>query len=112
MKKKNACLHDSFNDTAFIKRLCQEPPHPDKDKIIDYLESGVLFGQTSVHDNMNGESFGTTILTDGTWIWDNLLTEYVENRNLKIEDAFLQHMKNNQWEVPELDMDDPRTYEY
>lgn len=93
------------------KRLFKGNPHPDKDKIIDYLRSGELYGQTSAQDHVTGEWEGVDIWTDGEWIWDNLLIENVQFSNWKIADSFLQHMKNNNWEVPELDLDDPKTYE-
>ena len=47
----------------------------------------------------------------GEWIWDDVLTLNVISKNLRIDDSFLQHMKDNNWEVPELDLDDPKTFE-
>ena len=49
--------------------------------------------------------------TDGVWEWDDILIKYVLRKNLKIDDSFLLHMKDNNWTVPELNINDPELYE-
>ena len=111
MKKKNACLVYRLDDTDFIKKISAGSPHPDKKRVLDYLHSGEIFGQTSAYDPTTGEPRGDNLWTDGEWVWDDLLTEQVFLRNFKIDDSFLQHMKNNNWEVPEIDFDEIKDYE-
>ena len=111
MKKKSACLSDRFNDKGFIKRLSGGTPHPDKDKIIEYLRSGVLWGQTSVYDQTTGQKEDVSILTDKEWLWDNLSIEQFILEDFQFGDSFLQHMKSKNYEFPELDPKDPKIYE-
>ena len=134
MKKKDACLLYHTDDRGSIESHCSKEPYPDKDKVLHYLLSGELYGQTKgwrpyatsdinlirlerledgtrVQGNTISEWETISIWTDGEWIWDNILLNYVEFKNFKIDDSFLQHMKNNQWQVPELDLDDPKLYE-
>jgi len=111
MKKKNACMLYRINDKDFIERLSSGAPYPDKDKIVEYLLSGELYGQTSVQDKVAGRGRGTSLWTDGQWVWDDILIEFVNRKNLKIGNCFLQHMKDNNWTVPEIDLTDPKTYE-
>ena len=109
--KKNACMRYRFNDKDFIERLSGAGDFPNKDNIVNYLRSGELFGQASVQNKTTGMREGVNIYTDGEWIWDNVLTEYVLLKNFKIGESFLHHMKNNNWKVPELDLDDPTIYD-
>ena len=100
MEKKDARMGYRLDD----KRLFKGNPHPDKDKIVNYLRSGELEGQTSFRDPVTGQWEGLNIWTDGEWEWDDLLIESIQFSNWKIDDSFLQHMKDNNWEVPELDI--------
>jgi hypothetical protein len=101
MEKKNARMGYHIDN----KRLFKGNPHPDKDKIVVYLLSGELEGQTSIRNPVTGQGKGLNIWTDGEWKWDDFLIENVKINNWKIDDSFLQHMKDNYWEVPELYLD-------
>ena len=97
MAKKNACLYHYYK--KWKEWPTNDSPHPDKDKILNYLYSGALYAQTSYRNPDTGEREGVSILTDGEWEWDCLLRLLVECKNFKIDDAFLQHMKDNNWEI-------------
>lgn len=110
-RKKNACLSHRFHDKSFIEKQRSKTPHPDKDKIIDYLMSGEVVGESSMFDEEAKKHVGTTIRTDGVWRWDDVLRSEVHLKNFQIGEPFLNHMKENNWEVPELDLDDQRTFD-
>jgi len=71
----------------------------------------VVFGEVPPRydkNNRNGNNWGgVKLFTDGVWVWDNLLLILVRKFNFQLDDAFVQHMKENQWEVPEFDLADP-----
>jgi len=98
MAKKSACLY--HHNKKWKEWPDNDNPHPDKDKILNYLWSGALYGETSYRNPDTGEWEGVSIQTDGEWEWDDLLMLYVKCKNVKIPDSFLQHMKDNNWEVP------------
>ena len=100
MEKKNACIGSNYSDSLF-KYLSSDNPHPDKDKILTYLVSGEWDGQRcSAWNSISGEYESVSLWTDGEWVWDEYLITYFRYNNFKISDAFLQHMKNNNWVVP------------
>jgi len=102
MEKKNACLYyQGWDNKGRIESLSNDNPHPDKDKILDYLVSGEWDGQIcSAWNSIFGEYESVFLWTDGEWIWDEYLITYFRDKNFKIPDAFLQHMKDNNWIVP------------
>jgi len=102
MEKKNARLYyEGWDNIGRIKSLSNDNPHPDKAKILDYLVSGEWDGQIcSAWNSIFGESESVFLWTDGEWVWDEYLITYFRDKNFKIPDDFLQHMKNNNWLVP------------
>ena len=82
-----------------------------KKEICDYLKKGFVLAACAgtVSDVINPEKgiIGPPdCLTDGTWTWYADLAYYVAEYDLKLDDAFLEHMKSNLWQVPEdIDMD-------
>lgn len=82
-----------------------------KKEICDYLKSGLVLAACAgtVNDVINPEKgiIGPPdCLTDGTWAWYADLAYYVAEYDLKLDDAFLEHMKSNLWQVPkDIDMD-------
>ena len=82
-----------------------------KKEICNYLKSGFVLAACAgtVSDVINPEKgiIGPPdCLTDGTWIWYADLAYYVAEYNLKPDEAFLEHMKNNSWKIPEnIDID-------
>jgi len=114
VKKKNVCISEVANKMSyidFIKKYSGSDTYPDKDKIVEYLLSGELYGQTSWRNPATGRGEGVNIWSDGAWVWDDVFTECVQHNNLRICDSFLQHMKDNNWIVTEIDLEDPKIFE-
>ena len=85
------------------------------DKVCAYLDSGIPIivspGTVSdVIDETKGSAGSPSILTDGKWAWSGVLSYYVRNYNLKLNDEFLETMVLNEWKIPisenELDYSD------
>jgi len=88
--------------------------NPNKTKICNYLKNGTVIAACAgvVGDAINPEKgiIGSPdCLTDGTWLWYADLAYYVAEYDLKLDDEFLEHMKNNSWQIPKdivIDFDD------
>ena len=121
MKRKDHCLDftDDFIDLDAIKDKILSKPQKNEDKILSYLKSGhfvwlirALAFDWFLPENLDflsGESpykpvrsVRVHIYTDGEWNWDTVLTYYVENYHYKVSDEFVEHMKKNNWQVPQL----------
>jgi len=75
-----------------------------KDEICRYLRNGFVLAACGsvVKDIIHPEKGivgSPDDLTDGTWIWPADLAYYVENYDLKLDDAFIKHMIENSWSV-------------
>ena len=91
-------------EKTHIESRIQKNPQQDQDKIVAYLNSGVdtMSFKGIVEDCFDGsEIFGPCFCTDTVWHWDNVLTHYVEKYNYKISNEFYNHMKQNNWKIPE-----------
>ena len=92
-------------------RECISTPHEAEAKIIQYLESGVLWiarmGLTrDVLDESSEFVTSSHVLTDGTWVWYEDLAYYVEKYHVQLPNEFIEHMKMNNWTVPPEDQVD------
>lgn len=84
------------------------PAPTELDEITTYLENGALCVGTLDKvetDVLSGD--GTPIapleiLTDGEWVWPNLAVYYIRQHGLEVPDEFVEHMRGNEWAVPEL----------
>lgn len=85
------------------------------DKVCAYLDSGLPLivspGMVfDIIDDSKGIAGSPSILTDGKWAWSGVLSYYVKNYNLKLDDEFLETMISNGWQLPisenELDYSD------
>jgi hypothetical protein len=47
----------------------------------------------------------TCIITDGVWIWNTILADYVAFNHVKIPDEFLRHIVENGYEIPDVTED-------
>ena len=115
MKKlQNARLLERLYDKSFIEKLMNDESFPDKDNILEYLCSGEWCGQEcSVWNSEFGESEPVSLWTDGEWVWDERLIDYIRDKNFKITDfSFLQHIKDNNWKVPEIDFENLKNWEF
>ena len=85
------------------------------DKVCAYLDSGLPLIVSpgtvlDIIDETKGSAGSPSILTDGKWVWSGVLSYYVRNYNLKLNDEFLETMVLNEWKIPisenELDYSD------
>ncbi|WP_419905361.1 hypothetical protein [Kiloniella sp.] len=78
-------------------------------KIVLYLNEGepivcapglvgdVLCQENSIIGPLN-------ILSDGVWAWPSDLSFYIENYNVAIPQAFVQHMIDANWKISDFDV--------
>lgn len=88
-----------------IRESLSSTPHPDKSRILRYLNNGHLhFASSGYHDDVinptNIEFIPNQSRTDGVYGWSDAAIYYVDKYNLILPDEFIQHMKKNNWEVP------------
>ncbi|GHT44759.1 hypothetical protein FACS189454_03010 [Planctomycetales bacterium] len=106
-EKKMACLAARYDDKEFLKRNTLDKPEPDADKILEYLEEGEFLYCMSVEvvSDKTGKKcgIGLNVYTDGEYIWDSLLVDYMHSHHFKVEDSFVKHMRDNNWHVPDLE---------
>ncbi len=83
------------------------PPHADQAWVIDYLEAGhvVAFVPEVFDDPFTpGQIAGSaSLFTDGTWVWPGLLAYLVRVHGLALPSDFVDHMRQNDFNPPELD---------
>lgn len=75
------------------------------DKICAYLDSGLPLIVSpgtvpDVIDEIKGNAGSPSILTDGKWAWSGVLSYYVKNYNLQLDDKFIDTMISNDWKIP------------
>ena len=76
----------------------------DKEKIVKYLENGIVVATSPgiITDVLspNNEVIGNeTWYTDGKYIWCSELSYYIEKYNLKLDDEFINYIRDNNWEI-------------
>ena len=75
------------------------------DKICAYLDNGIPLivspgTALDVIDEKKGVAGSPSILTDGKWAWSGVLSYYVKNYNLQLNDEFIETMIENGWKIP------------
>ena len=107
-------LDDSPSDPS-IKDYVNKGTSSLIDKICAYLDNGIplivsLGTALDVIDESKGVAGSPSILTDGKWAWSGVLSYYVKNYNLQLNDEFIETMIENGWKIPvcekELDYSD------
>lgn len=87
------------------------------DKICAYLDNGIPLivspgTALDVIDETKGVAGSPSILTDGKWAWSGVLSYYVKNYNLQLDDEFIETMIENGWKIPvcEKELDDSNIF--
>lgn len=80
-------------------------PQENERQIIQYLKSGIIFMACmgvfkDVLDDTRNFWIAPHLLTDGSWLWYNDLSYYVETYHARVPPKFVRAMKLNQWKVP------------
>ncbi|MFI2664198.1 MULTISPECIES: hypothetical protein [Micromonospora] len=78
------------------------------DEIVGYLDSGIplIDIMETTTDVLGGDariSGGSSILTDGTWVWRQDLSYYVKNYHLELDRDFVEHAMKMKFAIPEPD---------
>lgn len=102
--------HGDNLDPSIFERIHKKIDN--KDKICEYLRQGYVLAACGsvVKDIVTPENgiVGTPDdVTDGVWLWPADLVYYVENYDLILDEAFVKHMAEQGWSVPEdLEIDE------
>ena len=97
-----------WNDKVFIEGKIQDKPQRDEDKILKYLKSGnpIAACASAIFDLFKPEiRIQTNSYTDTVWDWHDTLIYYVENYHYKVSEEFVNHMRQNNWQVRQLTKD-------
>lgn len=83
-------------------------PLPDVDQVLAYLKAGhgliaMMDLQDDVIDGSRQVMNGSSIRTDGDWLWREDLAYYVERHNVAVPAEFLELIRRRDYLVPELD---------
>jgi hypothetical protein len=83
-------------------------PLPDADRVVAYLRAGHgLIAMMDVQDDFFDRSrqvlSGSSISTDGDWLWRDDLAHYVQRHNVTIPDEFLRLIRERHYIVPDVD---------
>lgn len=109
-ERKVKILFSEISASRYRKRIlrknCLEKPQKDKEKIVGYLKNGyaLLFIPGVVMDLFRKDDYiigAAHVLTDGTWVWPEVIAYYVENYNLQLPNEFIAHLELNNWTLPD-----------
>jgi hypothetical protein len=81
-----------------IFEAIQDSKQDDERELIDYLRDGapLIDIMESVLDAISGDGYvtgGSSILTDGVWIWREDLPYYVEHYHIRLTEEFVRHVR-------------------
>jgi len=94
-KKVYYAFEDGDPSLPHVWDLISETPDPDKAMILDYLKTNFILGSPGViHDVITpGKTIGSgSLYADDLYFWNDALIGYFERYNLKLPDAFHQHI--------------------
>ena len=97
-------LDGSPNDPS-MKDYVNKGTHSLIDKICAYLDNGIPLivspgTALDIIDESKGIAGSPSVLTDGKWAWSGVLSYYVKNYNLQLDDEFIETMVENGWVIP------------
>jgi hypothetical protein len=82
----------------------------ERPRILQYLAEGRVFARymgfaAPRFPGLSERELGATSLNDGVWVWPEGLRVYVDRFDVRLPDEFIDHMRRNDYAVPELDGD-------
>lgn len=88
-----------------LKKAVRNISSENEDRIVEYLDNGVVLCVTAglvsdVLDESKGVIRNLEILTDGMWAWPSDLSYYVKFYHIEIDINFIEHIKKNEWTMP------------
>lgn len=98
--------HSIFKNS--IVDAIRELPGQRDDEVASYLDSGIplidiMESTTDVIGRDARISGGSSILTDGTWVWRQDLSFYVKKYHLELDRDFVEHAMKMNFAIPERD---------
>ena len=99
-----------------LKEAVRNSSSENEDKIIEYLNRGVAYCITAglvsdILDESRGIIGSLEILTDGEWAWPSDLSYYVNLYHVELDINFINHIKENDWTVPNINETDLLKFE-
>ena len=94
-KKVYYAFEDGDPSLPHVKDLISETPDSDKAVILDYLTTNFIIGCPGIiHDVITpGKTIGSgSLYADDLYFWNDALIGYFERYNLKLPEAFRQHI--------------------
>ena len=87
--------------------LVQDGPGPDEREISAYLRSGhyalpLMESTTDVVAGAFSVAGGSSLQTDGTWIWRADLSEYVDTYHVALPEPFVAHVRRSGHVIPSI----------
>jgi hypothetical protein len=82
------------------------PPLPDKVEIVGYLRAGISVNQymgfsfCRFEDGPPDEEMGDSDFSDGVWLWPEGLWVYVDQFDVQLPAAFLEHARAMRHQIP------------
>lgn len=91
----------SIHDAAGLE------PRPHETQVAAYPRAGSILAASpsTTCDVLGGDGTAIgalTLQTDGTWFWYSDLPYYIETYHLALDDRFLTHAANSNWQPPQL----------
>ena len=83
-------------------------PLPDADAVVGYLRSGhrlimAMDVQPDVVDGSEQILNGSSVVTDGDWLWREDLAYYLHRHHVGLPEEFLQLIREREYVVPDVD---------
>lgn len=99
--------------TDSLRKLAKAFPDKDEDKIISYLDNGIMLFLTpfAVRDWLSSEEnfiSGASIKTDGIWFWRDYLAYFVKTYHFDLPTEFIEHARNNNWKAPAMSREEEK----
>lgn len=93
-----------------IKDFASNKPEPDAHRISQYLHKGeiicsIMGVDPDVFEPTNN-IIGASVKSDGIWVWRTALTYYFSKYHIRLQPAFLQHIRNHNYQIPDTPTDD------
>lgn len=87
-----------------LKKIINNSPEKDEDKIINYLDSAMIIYVTAgivcdILDESKGIIGTLEILTDGEWMWPSDLSYYIAHYHARLDKEFVDHVRKNNWTI-------------
>jgi hypothetical protein len=105
-------LHDGehWSYTGSILEATRPVSLPDETSILEYLKQGlpVVDFMEATQDVINRDQYvlgGSSILTDGVWLWREDLSHYLARYHLQLDSDFLHHAAANSYRTPKVPPD-------